>query len=78
MLDTCRSLPIQSSELFAMVNLQISKASNAEIQKHQRLFDAEYYRRIASQKQVLLISGALTERRKVKSTINFWTVLSPK
>ncbi|MEI8067086.1 MAG: hypothetical protein WCH42_07140 [Actinomycetes bacterium] len=77
MMDTCHSLPIQSRELFAMVNLQISNASNAEIQKHQNLYDAEYYRRIAAQKQVLIISGALTERRKVKSTISIWTVLSP-
>lgn len=77
MLDTCHSLPIQSRELFAMVNLQISNASNAEIQKHQKLFDAEYYRRIAAQKQVLVISGDLTERRKVRSTISIWTVLSP-
>ncbi len=77
MLDTCHSLPIQSRELFAMVNLQISNASNAEIQKHQDLYDAEYYRRIAAQKQVLVISGALTERRKIKSTISIWTVLSP-
>jgi hypothetical protein len=77
MLDTCHSLPIQSRELFAMVNLQISNAPNTEIQKHQDLYDAEYYRRIAAQKQVLVISGALTERRKVKSTISVWTVLSP-
>lgn len=77
MLDTCHSLPIQSRELMAMVNLQISNASNAEIQKHQNLFDAEYYRRISVQKQVLLISAALTERRKVRSTISIWTVLSP-
>ena len=76
-LSTCQSLPIQSRELLTIVQLQISKSSNAEIQKHQDLFSAAYNARAANLKEVLRISGELTHRRKITSTINIFSVLSP-